>query len=266
MAHPLGLIKKEADDFRDATCETRRRVKMRNAQCSSDSEEDQETFGLTDPQSSVVVNKKAYKDQKLGEEGAYSYYHNYLKIILPSLATRVKRHQALGRLKPILCIMLPWSCVCPETLTDVLPSCTVAPSADWVNPLTVSKAGTVLRTYTNTVYKLEDKRYTYPLLLMCEYAPHLKVLREMWLDEVISYESRVNARHAFVSRLSSVLQNDKTIPINSYHLFGFNDLNISSEDDRRKKHTTAIEEAFELLANDDEVPKRKHGILFANKV
>jgi hypothetical protein len=225
-------------------------VRAKETSDSSSEEGIEEKRGTVGSLPPSVANKEKFEFLRLGEEAAFNYYYGYLKLILPSIATRVKPNP-LGRLNPVVCVLLPRSCVCPGTLTEMLPSCTSEPSAGWVNPVTACRAGTVNRTYTYTVYKLVDNLHAKPRFLMIEYATPLIVLREMWLDKHISYETRDNAMQAFVDRLTSLLLNDETISDEDYYLYEINDTNTSS---RRKFHADAIEEAFNLLAVQEEHP------------
>lgn len=150
----------------------------------------------------------------VGHGLAWSYYFGYLKLILPSLQTRLTNWQEkqLEKSKMVykLYILVPSSCYCYPSLENADNRMSVCkPGPETIN---ASRSGNISRTYSNTVYRfqLENDKTTY--FCCAEYATPVLSLYEMSQHEEagLSVEDRHVQRRQFCATLNAILDRNPT--------------------------------------------------------
>jgi transmembrane protein 173 len=140
---------------------------------------------------------------------AWSYYFDYLKIILPRLRERIAESEWKDKLSSNkLFILMPRNCWAYGKLSEEAEDGKIELAAGGVIEFDVARAGISKRSYRNNVYKIKIDGCE-PLHVLAEYATPLCSLYDMshTAEANLSIEDRDGQAKVFVRTLEAIVRN-----------------------------------------------------------
>ena len=157
-------------------------------------------FGWRELSSVEVSMINERDDNTIGGCLAWSYYFDYLKLVLPHLEGQIGRsHYRYHIRRKKLFILLPKNCYTYDKIVDADPRITVVENLE---PLIINRGGILKKSYTHTIHRIEMPRpngvideyhlvleYAFPLMTLYDMSQHhSSCLTRRERDEQVTFQ------------------------------------------------------------------------------